>query len=138
MANTKIVASGEAENNGEIYAAQIRSGEHRWVADEPAVAGGTNAGPAPGDLLCMALASCKSITLRMYAQRKQWNITMINVKVSLMRSDQIPAGPNTFFCEVNVSGDMDEDQKKRLLQIAKACPVSRLLGKTNEVVTVMG
>lgn len=82
MTNTKITASAKAENNREIYAAQIKSGEYKWVADE------------------------------------------------------IPAGPNTFYCEVNVSGDMDEDQKKRLLQIAKACPVSRLLGKPNEVVTI--
>ncbi len=137
MTNTKIIASAEAENNGERYTTPVRSGEHAWVADEAEAVGGKNAGPAPGDYLCMALASCKAITLRMYVQRKQWNITMINVKVSLMRSNQLPAGPNTFFCEVNVSGDMDEDQKKRLLQIAKACPVSRLLGKTNEVVTII-
>lgn len=137
MTNTKITASAEAENNGEIYATQIKSGEHKWVADEPEAAGGKNTGPAPGDLLCMALASCKAITLRMYVQRKQWNIDVINVKVNLVRSNEIPAGPNTFYCEVNVSGDMDEDQKKRLLQIAKACPVSRLLGKPNEVITVI-
>ena len=67
-----------------------------------------------------------------YMHSKQWNVDVINVKVNLRRSSEIPAGPNTFYCEVNVSGDMDEDQKKRLLQIAKACPVSRLLGKINE------
>jgi putative redox protein len=138
LSNGKIIASAEAENNGEQYTTPVRSGKHSWVADEPEAAGGKNAGPAPGDYLCMALASCKAITLRMYAQRKQWNVDVINVKVNLGRSSEIPAGPNTFYCEVNVSGDMDEDQKKRLLQIAKACPVSRLLGKINEVVTIIG
>ena len=137
LANAKIIASAEAENKGELYTTSVRSGEHSWVADEPAAAGGTNAGPAPGDLLCMALASCKSITLRMYVQRKQWNIDVINVKVNLVRRNEIPAVPNTFYCEVNVSGDIDEDQRKRVLQIAKACPVSRLLGKPNEVVTII-
>ena len=137
MTNGKIIASAEAENNGEQYTTPVRSGEHAWVADEAEAVGGKNAGPAPGYYLCMALASCKAITLRMYVQRKQWNIDVINVKASLVRSNEIPAGPNTFYCEVNISGDMDEDQKKRLLQIAKACPVSRLLGKPNEVVTAI-
>ena len=137
MNNGKIIASAEAENTGERYTTPVRSGKHTWLADELEALGGKNAGPAPGDYLCMALASCKVITLRMYVQRKQWKVDAINVKVNLVRSNEPPAGLNTFYCEVNVSGDMDEDQKKRLLQIAKACPVSRLLGKPNEVVTVI-
>ena len=83
MNNGKIIASGEAENNGEQYTTPVRSGEHSWVADEAVGAGGKNAGPAPGDYLCMALASCKVITLRMYVQRKQWNIDAINLEVNL-------------------------------------------------------
>ncbi|WP_152267531.1 OsmC family protein [Agriterribacter humi] len=137
MTNGKIIASAEAENNGEQYTTPVRSGEHAWVADEAEAVGGKNAGPAPGDYLCMALASCKAITLRMYVQRKQWNIDVINVKVSLVRSNEIPAGTNTFYCKVSVSGSMDEEQQKRILHIAKACPVSRLPSKANEVVTVI-
>ncbi|HRP58417.1 OsmC family protein [Agriterribacter sp.] len=137
MNNKKIIASGEAENKGELYTTPVRSGEHAWVADELKSVGGRNAGPAPGDYLCIALASCKAITLRMYVQRKQWKVDVINVKANLVRGE-VPGAPNTFYCEVNVNGDINEDQKKRLLQIAKACPVSRLLGKPNEVITVVG
>ena len=113
----------------------MKTNSFEFVADEPEVIGGKNLGPSPGDYLCMALASCKAMTLRMYVQRKQWKVDTIKVKVNLKKGKQLPSGINTFYSDITLTGDFDEDQQQRMLHIAKACPVSRLLRKQNEVIT---
>ncbi|MDB5190923.1 MAG: hypothetical protein JWQ96_486 [Segetibacter sp.] len=133
----KTIASGSATNSGGIYTTDLQSNEHTQVADEPIGVGGQNKGPSPGDYLCMALASCKTITLRMYVERKQWEITDITVKVELEKDDLSGTSPNYFKCSVTVTGNVTPEQKDRLLQIAKACPISRLLTKANEVNTTI-
>ncbi len=135
MADTKIIASANAENNGACYATALTATHHTAIADEPTSAGGKDAGPAPGDYLCMSLASCKAITLRMYVQRKKWNIGNINVKVSLEKWAKNDEVMHTFHAEITVDETTPAEQKERLLHIAKACPISKLLSKQNEVVT---
>jgi len=137
MASNKILGSASAENTGELYKTTVRSGDHSFTVDEPEEFGGADAGPSPADFLCMSLASCKAITLRMYANRKGWKLDNINVKVNFVKADQMPSGMNTFFCTISLSGDLNEEQLKRMLQIANVCPVDRLFIKSNEVVTVM-
>lgn len=137
MAQTKIIASGQAENTGDIYKTEIKVNQHLLIADEPPEAGGKDEGPAPGDYLCMSLASCKAITLRMYAQRKDWKVDVIKVKVNLVKGSDIESGNNTFFSEVYVEGDLDDEQKARMLQIAKACPIDRLLMKSSDSISVL-
>ena len=129
----KISGVSEAYNTGDLYKTYLKSNNHELIADEPEELGGKNLGPSPGDYLCMSLASCKAITLRMYVQRKQWKVDSINVKASLVKGNHLASGVNTFYCEITVSGDINSDQEKRLAEIAKVCPVSRLLGKQNEV-----
>ena len=135
MNNIKFIGTAEAENNGAQFTTKMQTNGFDFVADEPKVLGGKNLGPAPGDYLCMALASCKAMTLRMYVQRKQWKVDTIKVKVNLKKGGQLPSGINTFYSDITVTGDFDEDQQQRMLHIAKACPVSRLLRKQNEVIT---
>ena len=137
MAPTKFSGFAEAENNDDLYTTTMKTNGHELVADESKEVGGKNLGPAPGDYLCMSLASCKAITLRMYIQRKQWKVDSINVKVNLVRGNNLASGLNTFYCEITVKGNINEDQQKRLQEIAKVCPISRLLGKQNEVVTIV-
>ncbi|HEY0611764.1 MAG TPA: OsmC family protein, partial [Chitinophaga sp.] len=134
---SKIIATAEAENRGELYTTYIKVHQHEQLADELPEVGGMDAGPAPGDYLCSALASCKTITLRMYARRKGWNVDVIKVKVDLVKGDQMASGNNTFFCEVTVTGDLDAEQRGRLLEISKSCPVHRLLSKPSDIVTIM-
>lgn len=134
---SKIIATAEAENRGEIYTSHIKVHQHEMLADELPEAGGMDAGPAPGDYLCAALASCKTITLRMYVKRKGWHVDVIKVKVDLVKGDQMTSGNNTFFCEVSVTGELDAEQRKRLLEISKSCPVHRLLSKPSDIVTIM-
>jgi putative redox protein len=138
MAVTQVIASAEAVNEGEAYTTTLLADGHTLVADERKEVGGNALGPAPGDYLCAALASCKAITLRMYARRKNWTIGEVRVKVKLVKGDgAVSPTPNTFYCEIKLSAELDEEQKKRLLQISKVCPVDRLLGKQNEVVTIL-
>jgi putative redox protein len=133
----KIIATAEVENTGAHYSTNITVHQHQLLADELPEAGGTDSGPAPGDYLCTALASCKAITVRMYASRKAWKVDVIKVKVNLVKGDEMASGNNTFFCEVAVTGELDDTQRKRLLEIAKACPVHRLLSKPSDIVTIM-
>jgi len=137
MVSVKYFGSADAENKDGHYTTSMQASGHALIADEPIEVGGNNVGPTPGDYLCMALASCKAITLRMYVQRKLWNVGTISVNVKLAKSDQAPSGMNTFYCEINVTGDIDADQQKRLQDIAKMCPVSKLLSKQSEVIVTM-
>lgn len=131
----KIIASALAENNGEVYKTELKINQHLLIADELQEVGGKDEGPAPGDYLCMALASCKVITLRMYAQRKNWKADVIKVKANLVKGADMESGNNTFFCEVEIKGDLTDEQKKRMLEIAKACPIDKLLRKPSDIVS---
>jgi putative redox protein len=101
------------------------------VADEPLDNGGKDLGPSPGDFLRMSLASCTAITLRMYANRKGFDISQIEVKVRMETLD----GKTIFYRQVKVTGNIDEQQRKRMLQIANACPVHKILTNPIEVLT---
>jgi putative redox protein len=126
-----------AKNTGDIYKTNVVAGAFSFIVDEPVAYGGNDAGPAPADYLCMALASCKAITIRMYAQRKGWNVSHIDVSANFVKGDPAAAAMNTFFCTVSLQGDLSDVQRKRILEIARICPIERLLGKNNDVVTVL-
>lgn len=111
------------------YQVRLENGRHVFGADEPVAQGGTDLAPAPDELLEAALASCTAITLRMYADRKQWPVEAIDVTVGLERID----GKTVFSRNIQLKGDLDQDQKDRLLQIAKLCPVSKTLSGSIEV-----
>jgi putative redox protein len=72
--------------SGTNYSTEVHCGPHTLTADEPAARGGQDVGPSPSDLLSIALASCTAITLRMYAERKQWPLEGIEVEVDLHRA----------------------------------------------------
>lgn len=137
MDKTKILGSALAENTGGVYRTSLRSANDIFIADEPEGFGGKATGPAPVDYLCMALASCKAITVRMYANRKKWNLEKVDVKVSFVKGDQVASGLNTFYCSVNLTGGLSDEQLKRILEISKVCPVDRLLSKPSEVITII-
>jgi putative redox protein len=120
------------------YTEQITAGHHRLVADEPRPIG-DDIGPTPYDLLLAALGACTSMTVRMYADRKRWPLERIRVT---LRHSRIHA-KDCADCETNngwidhidrdveLTGDLDDTQRQRLLHIAERCPVHQTL--TSEV-----
>lgn len=111
------------------YRVRLDNGRHLFGADEPVEMGGQDTAPSPDELLEAALASCTAITLRMYADRKQWPVETLEVEVSLERIE----GKTVFTRNIHVKGILDQEQKDRLLQIAKLCPVSKTLSGLIEV-----
>ena len=137
MITEKYIAEAIATNKGEIYATALKAGSFSLTADEPLNVGGKEVGPTPGEYLCMSLASCKVITLRMYAGRKNWKVDHIEVKVAHVRGEDDPS-ENIFMCELILTGELNDEQRQRMLEISKKCPVDRLLGKASTVVTKLG
>lgn len=125
------VQTATATIGRELYHTTLQSRAHTLVGDEPVDVGGKDEGPRPGDFMRMALASCTAITLRMYADRKQWDVEKIHVKVS----NGPFAQKTTYTTEIEITGNLDEDQKARMLQIAKLCPVHKTLTNPVEVNT---
>ncbi|HKK00878.1 MAG TPA: OsmC family protein, partial [Desulfuromonadales bacterium] len=111
---------------------------HALVADEPEAFGGTNQGPSPYDYLQAALGACTGMTVQMYAQRKQWPLDAVVVR---LRHEKIHAQDcinceepghriDHFERELEIQGELSREQRARLLEIAEKCPVHRtLLGK---------
>lgn len=116
------------------YATQLAVGPHRGLADEPADLGGGDVGPAPDELLLSALGACTAITLRMYAQRKQWPLESVQVTLDYLdRSKDVTRIARS----VQLRGPLDGEQRARLLQIANACPVHKMLTGTVDVPTTL-
>ena len=113
------------------YRTELIASGKKVIADEPEDVGGTNSGPAPGEFLMISLASCTAITLRMYADRKQWSVNKITVEVASEKVDN----KTIFKREISFEGALDEEQRKRLLQIANSCPVHKTLTNPIEVTT---
>lgn len=116
------------------YATQLVVGNHHAVADEPVDLGGGDTGPAPDEMLLSALGACTAITLRMYAERKQWPIEGVEVELAY---EERGKEKTVIRRTVHLRGPLDESQRERLLQIANACPVHRILTGAVEVPTAL-
>ncbi|MET8241900.1 OsmC family protein [Streptomyces sp. NPDC005078] len=106
------------------YARTIDVGPHRLSADEPAPIG-TDLGPTPVELLLSALGACTSMTVRMYAERKGWELTGVDVN---LRMDYRNGPRGRIVKDVEIRGNLDGEQINRLATIAEHCPVQRMLG----------
>lgn len=112
---------------GHLFARDIEIGPHHLTSDiMPAsnASGGEDLGPTPHELLAAALGSCTSITIMMYANRKGWALTDAKVTVGIEESVQLGA---VFQREITLLGNLDEDQRKRLLEISNHCPIHKIL-----------
>ena len=117
----------------EKYKTIISSETNQLIADEPITEGGTDLGFSPYELLAGALASCTSITLRMYADRKEWDIDEIKVNVQFSRDSSTNSA--SFQRIISYVGNLESGQKERLIAIANACPVHKTLSGTISIET---
>jgi putative redox protein len=104
----------------------VRIGPHALVADEPTKpdgSGGDDAGPAPHEWILAGLGACTSITVKMYGDRKGWPLKSVEVTV---RGDHVD-GTFLLTRHIRLTGDLDEEQRARLLEIANKCPVHKSL-----------
>jgi putative redox protein len=134
---TEVVVRGDASG----FAQEIEVRGHRLRADEPASSGGTNLGPNPYDLLLAALGTCTSMTVSGYARRKLWPLERVTVR---LQHGKIHA-EDCDHCETKVGmldrigmqvelvGPLTDDQRARLLQIARICPVHRSLASEIDI-----
>jgi putative redox protein len=113
------------------YATNISTGHHKFMADEGPELGGKDAGPAPYDLLISALGACTVITLRMDAERKQWPVTAVHADIHFVRQDKVESIDRT----LRIDGNVDDEQKKRMADIAERTPVTLTLKRSMEIRT---
>jgi putative redox protein len=111
----------------------VRIGPHELVSDEPVKSGGSDQGPAPHELLLAALGSCTSMTVRMYAERKAWPLGRVEVSVSAAREDE----RFRIRRRIHLEGELSDEQRERLLEIANKCPVHRTLSGTIQIESVL-
>lgn len=125
------IQAAVATIGNDVYKTELVARTHNITADEPLDVGGKDLGPRPGDFIRMGLASCTAITLRMYANRKNWDVQQIRVTVS----NGPFAGKTSYKTEVEITGTLDDEQRNRLLQIARLCPVHKALTNPIEIDT---
>lgn len=124
----------------------MKMGSHFSKADEPLKVGGNNYGPTPYELLAGSLSACTAMTIQMYAKRKGWDVENVEVHTSYGRDyasdcDNCDADSiekiDTFRKEIKFTGNLDDKQLKRLLQIADKCPVHKTLHTETQVITTL-
>lgn len=128
-----ILANATVSGNSG-YAQRISTtAGHELASDEPERRGGTNTGAAPFDMLLGSLGACTSITMRMYADRKQWSLGTIEVALRLMKEGD---GPMRIERKISVSEPLDVEQQAKLLEIADKTPVTKALAAGVQIQTV--
>lgn len=128
-----IIKKADARTGETKYQTACTARRHALIADEPEDKDGGDMGPTPSELLCMSLAACTSITLKMYAQRKQWNIGEVYVHVTMERFED----KSVFKKEIRFEHSPGEEEVKRLLLIADRCPVHKILQLPAEFQTIL-
>ncbi len=109
--------------NGFAHEVEIEGG-HTIGVDEPVAAGGADTGPRPTLLLTASLAACTAITMEMYAERKGWEIGKVEVEANV---EYEGAAPSSFEVFLRLPGDLSDEQRERLVAVARKCPVHRVI-----------
>jgi putative redox protein len=107
------------------YKMTLSNGRHELIADEPITNGGTDLGFAPTELLCSALGACTCATLRMYADRKKWNLHEVKAHISFESNAE--KNGSKIRRDIELIGDLSPEQRERLLDVANHCPIHKIL-----------
>ena len=132
-----------AETGAGKFQQEVVSGSHRLLADEPVDYGGFDSGPTPYDYLNIALGACTAMTLRLYAERKELPLDRVKVDVAHAKVHAEDCAEcegregrvDRFERTLEITGDLNADQRRRLVEIADKCPVHRTLEASSVVAT---
>lgn len=128
------ITSTTRNDNYELIV-QSASG-HELIIDEPEELGGKNKGMSPDELIIAALAGCTSATLKMYAQRKNWDLQEVKTEI-YTEKNETPGGLPIIHRSIELVGNLDEEQRERILVIANKCPVHKMLSGEMTIETTM-
>lgn len=136
----QVVASLNSEAG---FTTQMKVGNHYLLSDEPLKVGGNDFGPSPYEFVSAGLSACTAMTIQMYTKRKGWDVENVEVHTSYGKShaedcqacESENAKIDTFHREIKLEGQLDDIQKKRILEIANKCPVHRTLHSETQVIT---
>ncbi len=136
----QVVASLDFDDG---FTTEMKVGNHYMTADEPTSYGGNDFGPSPYELVSAGLSACTAMTLQMYAKRKGWHIDNVEVHTTYSKTHALDcedcessnAKIDTFHREIKITGNFDDKQMGRLLQIADKCPVHKTLHNETQVIT---
>ena len=124
------------------YTTEIMTDEHALLADEPLEVGGDDLGPSPYELLSASLGACTGMTIRMYANHKKWPLKEVRVhlqhqKIHAKDCEDEKQKIDRIERVIDIEGDLSEDQRKRILEIANKCPVHKTLHNKVEVISTL-
>ncbi|HLV41642.1 MAG TPA: OsmC family protein [Brumimicrobium sp.] len=121
------MSSIQSKTKDKNYELEIHSSTgHTVIADEPIEAGGQNKGMAPDEFIIAGLAACISATLKMYAQRKEWDLQEVKTSIKFVDAERKNDVPS-IQTDIELIGNLDSEQKDRLMVIAGKCPIHKML-----------
>lgn len=130
------------ESGNGPYAQYVTAGRHVFGADEPETLGGKDTGPDPFEFVLAGLGACTAMTVRMYANRKQWPLVRVEVRLRHLQRASASRDlgkdlQDKFERIITLHGDLSEEQRQGLLAIADKCPVSKTLRQSSEIVSAL-
>ncbi|MBI3505512.1 MAG: OsmC family protein [Proteobacteria bacterium] len=122
---------------GPKYQNAIEAGPHRLTADEPVADGGGGQGPQPFEYILSGLGACTNMTVRMYADRKGWKLSRVSVRLQMDKIDAADGKGkiDRIVREIELEGELDAEQRQRLIAIAEHCPVHKFLSAEKRIET---
>lgn len=119
----------QSQFHGPNFTTTVTSDDHQLIADEPGEDGGANRGFDPFELVLAALATCTTATVKMYADRKGWEIKKLNIQLSMVEKEKV----QHIHKDITIEGNLTEEQVARLMVVANKCPVHKILTAPNVI-----